>query len=161
MRVNYKALNRITIKNKFPMPQVENLFNKVQDSTYFGRIDPKSGYHQIRIVYEDIIKTTFCTKFCLYRAMPFGLINAPATFNFMMKEIFWPYRKFTRVFFDDVIIYSKSIEEHKEHLKVIFQALRDNMLYVNQKKSEFYLQQTQFSSHVISKTGICMDPKKL
>ncbi|MCO5608596.1 hypothetical protein L7F22_062809 [Adiantum nelumboides] len=163
MCVDYRALNRITIKNRFPVPRVEDLFDKLQGSTYFSRIDLKSGYHQIRIVDEDIVKTAFCTSFGLYEylVMPFGLTNAPATFNRMMERIFRPHRNFTGVFFDDVIIYSKTIEEHKEHLKVIFQALRDNKLYVNQKKSEFFLQEIQYLGHIISKNGIRMDPAKL
>ncbi|MCO5582661.1 hypothetical protein L7F22_036559 [Adiantum nelumboides] len=113
MCVNYRALNRITIKNRFPVPRVEDLFDKLRGSTYLSRIDLKSGYHQIRIVDEDIVKTAFCTTFGLYEylVMPFGLTNAPATFNHMMKRIFQPHhRNFTGVFFDDVIIYSKTIE---------------------------------------------------
>ncbi|MCO5564468.1 hypothetical protein L7F22_018129 [Adiantum nelumboides] len=119
MCVDYRAPNRITIKNRFLVPRVEDLFDKLRGSTYFSRIDLKSGYHQIRIVDEDIIKTAFHTTFGLYEylVMPFGLTNAPATFNRMMERIFRPHRNFTGVFFDDVIIYSKTIEEHKEHLK--------------------------------------------
>ncbi|MCO5560475.1 hypothetical protein L7F22_014090 [Adiantum nelumboides] len=118
MCVDYRALNRITIKNRFLVPQIEDLFDKLQGSTYFSRIDLKSGYHQIRIVNEDILKTAFRTTFGLYKylVMPFRLTNAPATFNRMMERIFRPYRNFTGVFFNDVIIYSKSIEEHKKHL---------------------------------------------
>ncbi|MCO5609051.1 hypothetical protein L7F22_063272 [Adiantum nelumboides] len=119
MCVDYRALNRITIKNRFPVPRVKDLFDKLQGSTYFSRIDLKSRYHQIRIVDEDIVMTAFCTMFGLYEylVMPFGLTNAPATFNRMMDRIFRSHRNFTGVFFDDVIIYSKTIEEHKEHLK--------------------------------------------
>ncbi|MCO5601210.1 hypothetical protein L7F22_055329 [Adiantum nelumboides] len=126
MCVGYRALNRITIKNRFPVPRIEDLFDKLQGSTYFSRIDLKSGYHQIRIVNEDIVKTAFRTTFGLYEylVMPFGLTNAPATFNRMMERIFRPHHNFTGVFFfDNVIIYSETIEEHKEHLKVIFQAI--------------------------------------
>ncbi|MCO5582345.1 hypothetical protein L7F22_036239 [Adiantum nelumboides] len=147
MCVNYRALNRITIKNRFPVPRVEDLFDKLKGSTYFSRIDLKSGYHQIIIVDEDIVKTAFRTTFGLYEylVMPFGLTNAPATFNRMMERIFRPHCNFTRVFFDDVIIYSKTIEEHKEHLK----------------KSEFFLKEIQYLGQIISKNGIRMDPAKL
>ncbi|MCO5553646.1 hypothetical protein L7F22_007171 [Adiantum nelumboides] len=121
MCIDYRALNRITIKKRFHVPQIEDLFDKLQGSTYFSRIDRKSGYHPIRIVDEDIVKTAFRTTFGLYEylVMPFGLTNAPTTFNHMMERIFQPYRNFTGVFFDDVIIYSKSIKEHKKHLQVI------------------------------------------
>ncbi|MCO5574478.1 hypothetical protein L7F22_028263 [Adiantum nelumboides] len=156
MCVNYRALNKITIKNRFPVPRIEDLFDKLQGSTYFSRIDLKSGYHQIRIVNEDILKTAFRTTFGLYEylVMPFGLTNAPATFNRMMERISRPHRNFTGVFFDDVIIYSKSMEEHKKHLQVIFQASRDNKLFIYQKKSEFFLQEIQYLGHIISKSGI-------
>ncbi|MCO5612978.1 hypothetical protein L7F22_067251 [Adiantum nelumboides] len=139
MCVDYRALSKITIKNRFPVPRIEDLFDKLQGSTYFSRIDLKSGYHQKRIVDEDILKIAFRTTFGLYEylAMPFGLTNAPATFNRMMERIFRPHRNFTGVFFDDVIIYSKSMEEHKKHLQVIFQALRDNKLLLIKRKVNF------------------------
>ena len=122
MCVDYRALNKSTIKNRFPVPRIEDIFDKLQGSSYYSRIDLKSGYHQIRIVPEDIHKTTFRTTFGLYEflVMPFGLTNAPATFNRMMDRIFRPYRSFTGVFFDDIIVFSKTLEEHKEHLKKVF-----------------------------------------
>ncbi|MCO5548361.1 hypothetical protein L7F22_001818 [Adiantum nelumboides] len=158
MCVDYRALNRITIKNRFLVPRVEDLFDKLQGPTYFGRIDLKSGFHQIRIVDENIVKIAFHTTFGLYEYL---VMPSPATFNCMMERIFQPHRNFTGVFFNDVIIHFKTIEEHKEHLKVIFQALRYNKLYVNQKKSECFLQEIQYLGHIISKNGIRMDPAKL
>ncbi|MCO5563349.1 hypothetical protein L7F22_016990 [Adiantum nelumboides] len=162
MCVDYRALDRITIKNRFFVPQVDDLFDKLQGSTYFSRVNLKSGFHQIRIVDEDIVKIAFCTTFGLYEylVMPFGLTNAPATFNCMMERIFRPHCNFTGVLFGDVIIYSKTIEEHKEHLKIMFQALRDNKFYISKKKSEFFLQEIQYLGHIISKDGIRMDPAK-
>ena len=163
MCVDYRALNKSTIKNRFPVPRIEDIFDKLQGSSYYSRIDLKSGYHQIKIVPEDIHKTAFRTTFGLYEflVMPFGLTNAPATFNRMMDRIFRPYRSFTGVFFDDIIVFSKTLEEHKEHLKKVFEELHNNKLYVNGKKSEFFLQEIRYLGHIISKEGIKMDPEKL
>ena len=151
MCVDYRALNHIIIKNRFPVPRVEDLFDKLQGSTYFSRIDLKSGYHQIRIVKEDIVKTAFRTTYGLYKYLvtPFGLTNAPTMFNRLMEGIFRPYRKFTGVFFDDIIIYSKSMEEHKEHLHIVLQALRENKLFINRKKSEFFLKEILRSYYLL------------
>ena len=126
MCVEYHALNKNTTKNRFLVPRIEDLFDKLQGSSYFSRIDLKSGYHQIRIVPEDIHKTAFHTTFGLYEflVMPFGLTNVPPpTFNRMMDRIFHKDRAYMGVFFDDIIIYSKSLEEHKGHLKAVFQEL--------------------------------------
>ena len=116
MCVDYRALNLITIKNRFPIPSIKDLFDKLQVSTCFSRIDLKSGYHHIRIVPKDSPKIAFCTTFCLYEylVMPFGLTNAPAIFNCMMDQIFRPHHSYTSVFFDDIIISSKTLEEHKQ-----------------------------------------------
>ncbi|MCO5610493.1 hypothetical protein L7F22_064732 [Adiantum nelumboides] len=120
MCVDYRALNKITIKNRFLVPHIEDLFDKLQGSIYFSRIDLKSGYHQIRIVNEDILKIALCTIFGLYEylVMPFGLTHASSTFNRMMERIFRPLRNFIKVLFDDVIIYFKSMEEPKKHLQI-------------------------------------------
>ena len=143
MCVDYRALNKSTIKNQFPVPRIKDIFDKLQGSSYFSRIDLKSGYHQIRIVPEDIHKTAFCTTFGLYEflVMPFGLTNAPATFNRLMDCIFCKHRQYTGVFFDDIIVYSKTLKEHKEHLRLVFEELRAHKLYVNAKKSKFFLQE--------------------
>ncbi|MCO5573172.1 hypothetical protein L7F22_026938 [Adiantum nelumboides] len=152
MCVDYRALNRITIKNRFHVPQVEDLFDKLQGSTYFSRIDLKSAYHQIRIVDKDIVKTAFHTTFGLYEylVMPYGLTNAPATFNRMMEIIFQPHCNFTGVFFDNVIIYSKTIEEHKEHLKTHgSMSLGDSILQTDHQSLKYFMTQTKLSDKQI------------
>ena len=137
MCVDYRALNKSTIKNHFPVPHIKDIFDKLQGSSYFSRIDLKSGYHQIRIVPEDIHKTAFHTSFGLYEflVMPFCRTNALTTFDRLMDCIFRKHRHYTGVFFDDIIVYSKTLEEHKEHLRVVFEELRAHKLYVNAKKS--------------------------
>ncbi len=138
-------------------------FDRLQGSTYYSRIDLKSGYHQIRIVPEDIHKTAFRTQFGLYEyvVMPFGLTNAPATFNRFMERIFRKQSAYTGVFFDDIIIHSHSLEEHKRHLQSVFDELQANKLYINGKKSEFFMREIKYLGHIISKEGIRMDLEKL
>ena len=163
MCIDYRALNKHTIKNRFPVPRIEDIFDRLQGSTYYSRLDLKSGYHQIRIVPEDIHKTAFRTQFGLYEfvVMPFGLTNAPATFNRLMEKIFCKHSAYIGVFFDDIIVHSHTLEEHKLHLQSVFDELRANKLYVNGKKSEFFMKEIKYLGHIISKNGILMDPKKL
>ncbi|MCO5614971.1 hypothetical protein L7F22_069257 [Adiantum nelumboides] len=163
MCIDYRALNKQTIKNRFPVPRIEDIFDRLQGSTYYSRIDLKSGYHQIRIVFEDIHKTAFRTQFGLYEyvVMPFGLTNAPATFNRLMEKIFCKHSAYTRVFFDDIIVHSQTLEEHKKHLQSVFDELQANRLFVNGKKSEFFMKEIKYLGHIISKEGIRMDPEKL
>ena len=112
---------------------------------------------------EDIHKTAFCTQFGLYEfvVMPFGLTNAPTTFNRLMEKIFCKHSAYIGVFFDDIIVHSHTLEEHKLHLQSVFDELRANKLYVNGKKSEFFMKEIKYLGHIISKNGILMDPKKL
>ena len=145
MCVDYRALNRITINNRFSIPWVEDLFDKLQGAIYFSRIDLKSGYHEVRIVPQDIHKRAFRTMFGLfeYLVMLFGLTNAPTTFNKMMDNLFRAHQSYTGVFIDDVIVYSKSLEDHIFNLHEVFQVLRAHKLYINLKKSEFFLEEIQ------------------
>ncbi|MCO5570274.1 hypothetical protein L7F22_023993 [Adiantum nelumboides] len=151
------------LEKGLPVPRIEDIFDRLQGSTYYSRIDLKSGYHQIRIVPEDINKAAFRTQFGLYEyvVMPFGLTNAPSTFNRLMENIFCKHSAYTGVFFDDIIVHSQTLEEHKKHLQSIFDELQANRLFVKGKKSEFFMKEIKYLGHIISKEGIRMDPEKL
>ncbi|MCO5568346.1 hypothetical protein L7F22_022045 [Adiantum nelumboides] len=158
-----EALNKITVKNKFPIPRIDDVLARLQGASFFSRIDLKSGYHQIRVNPADVPKTAFGTTFGLYEflVMPFGLTNAPATFNCMMDRIFRPLRHCVGTFFDDMIVFSKSEVEHMEHLRAVLEMLRKESLVVNGKKSEFFMEEIHFLGHIVSKDRVRMDPAKI
>jgi hypothetical protein len=141
MCIDYRQLNKLTVKNKYPLPRIDELFDQVKGATIFSKIDLRSGYHQIQIKDEDIAKTTFRTRYGHYEfvVLPFGLTNAPATFMCLMNSVFHQYLdKFVLIFIDDILIYSRNRKEHEEHLRIALQTLREHQLYGKFSKCDFY-----------------------
>ena len=153
MVVDYRALNEVTIKNKYRLPMINDLFDQLQGAKVFSKIDLRSGYHQLKIREKDIPKTVFTTRYGLYEytVMSFGLTNAPAYFMSMMNKVFMEYLdKFVVVFIDDIMVYSKNEEEHEEHLRLVLEKLREHQLYAKFSKCEFWLKEVGLLGHVIS-----------
>jgi hypothetical protein len=162
--VDYRPLNAVTIKNKYPLPRIDILFDQLAGAKVFSKIDLYSGYHQIKIKPSDVPKTAFSTRYRLYEylVMPFGLTNAPAYFMYLMNAVFMPeLDKFVVVFIDDILIYSKTEEDHADDLRVILQCLRDHCLYAKFYKCEFWLDGVKFLGHTISSEGISVDLTKV
>ena len=164
MCVDYRPLNAVTIKNKYPLPRIDILFDQLAKAKVFSKIDLRSGYHQIKIRPEDIPKTAFSTRYCLYEylVMSFGLTNAPAYFMYSMNSVFMPkLDKFVVVFIDDILIYSENEADHAEHLRIVLSRLRELKLYAKFSKYEFWLSKVPFLGHILSKDGISIDPYKV
>ncbi|GJT15204.1 putative reverse transcriptase domain-containing protein [Tanacetum coccineum] len=164
MCIDYRELNKLTVKNRYPLPRIDDLFDQLQGSSVYSKIDLRSGYHQLRVREEDIPKTAFRTRYGHYefQVMPFGLTNAPAVFMDLMNRVCKPYLdKFVIVFIDDILIYSKNKQEHEEHLKIILELLKKEELYAKFSKCEFWIPKVQFLGHVIDSEGIHMDPAKI
>jgi hypothetical protein len=162
--VDYRALNEVTVKNKYPLPRIDDLFNQLGGACVFSKIKLRSGYHQLKVRECDIPKTTFVSRYGLYEftVMSFGLTNAPAYFMYMMNKVFMEYLdKFVMVFIDDILVYSRNEGEHEWHLRLVLQKLRDHKLYAKLSKCEFWLKQVAFLGHVVSKGGIYVDPSKV
>ncbi|XP_045791768.1 uncharacterized protein LOC123886495 [Trifolium pratense] len=162
--IDYRQLNKVTIKNKYPLPRIDDLMDQLVGACVFSKIDLRSGYHQIRVKTEDIPKTAFRTRYGHYEysVMPFGVTNAPGVFMEYMNRIFHSFLdKFVVVFIDDILVYSKSEEEHKEHLRIVLQVLKEKKLYAKLSKCEFWLKEVSFLGHVISSGGIAVDPAKV
>jgi hypothetical protein len=154
MCVDYQDLNAVTIKNKHPLPRIEDLFDQLQGACVFLKIDLCSGYHQLKIHPEDIPKMAFTCKYGLYKytVMSFGLTNALAFFMHLMNKVFMDYLDtFMVIFIDDILVYSKLEEEHEKHLKLVLQRLREHKLYAKLSKCEFWIDEVPFLGHVISK----------
>jgi hypothetical protein len=164
MCLDYRSLNDVTIKNNYPLPRIEDLFDWMRGARVFSKIDLRSGYHQMKIRPFDIPKTTFSTRYGLYEftVMLFGLTNARAYFMNLMNKVFMEYLdRFVVVFIDDILIYSKNDSDHEEYLWMLLQKLRDNQLYAKFNKCEFWLDEVSFLGHIISKGGISVDLAKV
>ncbi|GKC06212.1 putative reverse transcriptase domain-containing protein [Tanacetum coccineum] len=157
MCIDYRELNKITIKNRYPLPRIDDLFDQLQGACYFSKIDLRSGYHQLRVHEDDIPKTAFRTRYGHFEfmVMPFGLTNAPTVFMDLMNWVCKLYLdKFVIVFIDDILIYPKMKEEHEVHLKLVLELLRKEELYAKFSKCEFWLQEVHFLGHVVNQRGL-------
>ncbi|GKC94347.1 reverse transcriptase domain-containing protein [Tanacetum coccineum] len=164
MCIDYRELNKLTVKNRYPLPRIDDLFDQLQGSSIYSKIDLRSGYHQLRVREEDIPKTAFRTRYEHYKfqVIPFGLTNAPAVFIDLMNRVCKPYlEKFVIVFIDDILIYSRNEKEHEEHLKNILELLKKEELYAKFSKCEFWIHTVKFLGHVIDSSGIHVDPTKI
>ncbi|GJT26144.1 putative reverse transcriptase domain-containing protein [Tanacetum coccineum] len=164
MCIDYRELNKLTVKNRYPLPRIDDLFDQLQGSSVYSKIDLRLGYHQLRVREEDISKTAFRTRYGHYefQVMPFGLTNAPAVFMDLMNRVCKPYLdKFIIIFIDNILNYSKTKQEHEEHLKIILELLKKEELYAKFSKCEFWIPKVQFLGHVIDNKGIHVDPAKI
>ncbi|GJW30881.1 putative reverse transcriptase domain-containing protein [Tanacetum coccineum] len=168
MCIDYRELNKLTVKNRYPLPRIDDLFDQLQGSSIYSKIDLRSGYHQLRVRDQDIPKTTFRTRYGHYefQVIPFGLTNAPAVFMDLMNRVCKPYLdKFVIVFIDDILIYLKDEKEGKStknHLKaIVLELLKKEQLYAKFSKCEFWIPKVQFLGHVIDSRGIHVDPAKI
>ena len=162
--IDYRQLNKVIVKNKYPLPRIDDLFDQLKGARVFSKIDLRFGYHQLRIKEQDIQKIAFRTRYGHYEflMMPFGLTNAPAVFIDLMNRVFRPYLdKYVVVFIDNILVNSNSYLEHEQHLRVVLQTLRENRLYAKLDKYEFWLKEVVFLGHVISAKGIFIDLKKV
>ncbi|GJY23131.1 putative reverse transcriptase domain-containing protein [Tanacetum coccineum] len=164
MCIDYRELNKLTVKNRYPLPMIDDLFDQLQGSSVYSKIDLRSGYHQLRVRDEDIPKTAFRTRYRHYKfqVMPFGLTNAPAVFMDLMNRVCKPYLdKFVIVFIDDILIYSRNKEEHANHLRIILELLKKEKLYAKFSKCDFWIHIVQFLGHLIDSQGLHVDPAKI
>ena len=159
-----RELNKVTKKNKYPLPRIDDLFDQLQGATFFSKMDLRSGYHQLRVRDGEIPKTIFRSRYGHYEflVMSFGLTNALVVFMELMNRVFKEFLDtFVIVFIDDILVYSKSETDHEEHRRKVLTILRAQQLYVKFSKCEFWLSEVAFLGHVVSSKGIRVDPAKI
>ena len=164
MCIDYRKINKVIIKNKYPLPRIEYLFDQLRGASVFSKIELQSGYYQLRVKEVDVPKTAFRIRYGHYEfiVMPFGLTNASAAFLDLMNRVFRPYLdQFVVVFIDDILVYSKDAQEHEHHLRIVFQTLRENQLFAKLSKCDFWLKEVSFLGHIVSTEGIRVDQVKI
>lgn len=164
MCLDYRALNQQTIRDRYPLPRVDELLDQLGGSAVYSKLDLASGYHQVAMHPDDIHKTAFNCRYGLFEwtVMPMGLTNAPSAFMRMMNNIFRPYiDKFLPCFLDDLLVYGSSMEEHLEHLEIVLSTLREHKLYAKRSKCVFGVSELSFLGHVVSKEGVKVDQSKV
>ena len=164
MCIDYRQINKVTVKNKYPLSRLEDLFDQLKGEGVFSKIGLRSGYYQLRVKDVDVLKTAFRTRYGHYEflVMPFGLTNSPATFMDLMNRVFRLYLDhFVVVFIDDILVYSRDEQEHEQHLKIVLQTLREKKLYAKLSKCDFWLNEVSFLGHIVSTEGIRVDLAKI
>jgi hypothetical protein len=164
MCVDYRALNKATIKNSYPLPRIDDIFDRLVGAKFFSKIDLRSGYHQIRLEPDAIPKTAFRTRYGLFEftVLPFGLTNAPSTFMALMNDVFRQHLDvFVIIYLDDILIYSRTKEEHLNHIRIVLETLRQHQLYAKMSKCDFCLDRVDYLGHILSTLGLSVEPEKI
>ena len=164
MCIDYRQINKVIVKNRYPLPRVEDLFDQLKGAVVFSKIDLRSGYYQLRVKEVDVPKTAFRTRNGHYEflVMPFGLTNAPAAFMDLKNRVFRLYvDQFVVVFIDDILVYSKDAQEYEQNLRIVLETLREKKLYAKLNKCDFWLKEVSFLGHIVSVEGIRVYPTKI
>ena len=164
MCIDYRQINKVTVKKKYSLSGIEDLFDLLKGTSVFSKIDQQSRYYQLRVKDVDVPKTAFRTRYGHYEflVMPFGLTNAPATFMDLMNRVFHPYLdQFVVVFIDDILVYSKDAQDHEHHLKIVLRILKEKQLFAKLSNCDFFLKEVSFLGHIVSAEGIRVDLAKI